>query len=77
MKIFDNNYLGHNFTVVYFNSEIKTLSCDKCNCCAYFSTDKTLIYNGESDNYYFWCDDISYYKRLISCNEIIIKQIIE
>lgn len=60
------NSLGHNFQLIKGQKYTKTYICDRCNC--------------EVDKYYsgqivIWTDGLP--EKLISCEQYIIKSIIE
>jgi len=71
------NILGHEFRLIadYFSS--RTYICNKCNCEMdhYFKEDEMLIWHKTNENEDINCSHL--YISMISCDEYMIKSIIE
>lgn len=68
----DKNYLGHDFVLInYFDTHYnKIYTCSKCNCeVAYYPSLNQYKVKGTLSHYFFY--------NVISCDEMIIKNIIE
>ena len=72
--MFDKNYLNHNFYPIQFNGYMNHYKCGICNTVIWVDYGSKTINSHIIDIY---DDRINYKSKLISCDEMIIKNIIE
>lgn len=73
--MFNKNYLGHSFFDLNEDFNGRSLMCEICKIKVFYYESK--IYKNADEYSIRYGQGFEYYDRLISCNEIVIKNIIE
>jgi len=74
MPLVDIEHLGHKFKLIYEDWICYSYLCEKCNCVV----DLYINNHAKYDNLLLMYDNDKYYEKLnLTCDEIIIKNIIE